>query len=49
MECHTPHALGLVIVMCFAVMESEEPDWLKASKADGRKGLVPANYVELLS
>lgn len=31
------------------VMESEEPDWLKASKADGRKGLVPANYVELLS
>ena len=32
-----------------AVIESEEPDWLKASRADGRKGLVPANYVELLS
>lgn len=32
-----------------AVFESEEPDWLKASRADGKKGLVPANYVELLS
>ena len=30
------------------VTESEEPDWLKASRADGRKGLVPANYVEML-
>lgn len=31
-----------------SVLESEEPDWLKASRADGKKGLVPANYVELL-
>lgn len=31
------------------VLESEEPDWLKASRSDGKKGLVPANYVELLS
>lgn len=33
----------------YNVLESEEPDWLKASRADGKKGLVPANYVELLS
>lgn len=33
----------------YNVLESEEPDWLKASRADGKKGLVPANYLELLS
>lgn len=30
------------------VTESEEPDWLKAVRADGTKGLVPANYLEML-
>lgn len=49
-----PHALlpqltGFFFALACSVLESEEPDWLKASKSDGRKGLVPANYVELLS
>ena len=30
------------------VHESDEPDWLQASKANGKKGLVPENYVEFL-
>ena len=30
------------------VTESEEPDWLKAARSDGRRGLVPANYLEML-
>lgn len=30
------------------VTESDEPDWLIATRLDGKSGLVPANYVELL-
>ena len=30
------------------VTESEEPDWLKAARSDGQRGLVPANYLEIL-
>ncbi|CAI8038025.1 Rho GTPase-activating protein 10 [Geodia barretti] len=32
----------------FDVRESDEPDWLVARRKDGKKGLVPANYVEML-
>ena len=40
----------MFVSLCLSVVtESEEPDWLKASRSDGKKGLVPANYVELLS
>ena len=27
---------------------ADEPQWLVASKDDGRRGLVPSNYVERL-
>jgi len=36
------------VIYCSSVFESEEPGWLRASRADGRKGLVPAVYVEIL-
>jgi Rho GTPase-activating protein 10 len=32
----------------YDVRESDEPEWLLAARQDGKKGLVPANYVELL-
>ena len=39
--CYLPSLLS-------PVEESEEPEWLCASRQDGKKGLVPANYVEML-
>ena len=41
-----PHFIPLSLPSL--VTESEEPDWLKAARADGRRGLVPANYLEML-
>ena len=46
--------VSLVTVLSFcchlitAVTRSEEPQWLQASRADGKQGLVPANYLEML-
>ncbi|XP_019851473.1 PREDICTED: rho GTPase-activating protein 10-like isoform X2 [Amphimedon queenslandica] len=31
------------------VVESEEPDWLQATNSSGKRGLVPANYIEWLT
>ena len=36
------------VLISSLVLESEEPSWLKAHRADGRTGLVPANYIEML-
>ncbi len=32
----------------FIVVDSEEPNWLLATNTKGKRGLVPANYVEIL-
>ena len=30
------------------VIDSDEPDWLLATNSSGQRGLVPANYIQLL-
>lgn len=44
------HVTTLIKPVFFSIVEesAEEPQWLTASKANGKRGLVPSNYVELL-
>ena len=41
--------LFYTFILYFIVEESaDEPQWLMASKDNGKRGLVPSNYVEML-
>lgn len=42
--------LYLCCIYTYAAVEesADEPQWLMASKENGKRGLVPANYVEKL-
>ncbi len=45
-RCYIHPSLSLTLPP--SVTQSEEPDWMQASLASGRQGLVPANYLEIL-
>ena len=36
------------LFLSFPVIQSEEPEWLQASRKNGKQGLVPANYLEII-
>lgn len=48
MVCYV-NVCGILQFCIFVVSKSEEPNWLLASNADGKRGLIPANYIQWLN
>jgi len=47
-EPTAPDELALKLGEIVTVTEKEEDGWWKGSTADGRSGVYPSNYVELI-